>query len=127
MQALWVVTVTEPDPPDDWNEKEDVERLKLHAGVGVVGVLESHASARAAAHSAARVISLTTGALRSPGRQLVQALIPDEKERQAKASDGIGGVDSGNFTVAAGNSRPSRGGAASGPFTYSVDRTGANS
>jgi hypothetical protein len=26
-QALWVVTVTEPDPPDDWNEKEDVERL----------------------------------------------------------------------------------------------------
>jgi hypothetical protein len=26
-QALWVVTVTEPDPPDDWNAREDGERL----------------------------------------------------------------------------------------------------
>ena len=25
--ALWVVTVTEPDPPDAWKETEDVERL----------------------------------------------------------------------------------------------------
>ncbi len=25
--ALWVVTVTEPNPPGAWKEKEDVERL----------------------------------------------------------------------------------------------------
>ena len=40
---LSAVTVTEPDPPAAWNENDDVERLYVHAGVGVVGLVESHA------------------------------------------------------------------------------------